>query len=83
MYIYIRDKHEHEPVPLLALSFLYGIMSVFLALAILFPLNKLISIDESSLVGQFIQAFIFVALIEEGCKFLFIRGILYRNKNFN
>jgi RsiW-degrading membrane proteinase PrsW (M82 family) len=30
-----------------------------------------------------IKAFVIVALVEEGAKFLFIRGVLYPNDNFN
>jgi len=83
VYIYIRDKHEPEPIPLLILSFFYGVLSVFLTLAISIPLNKVITLKEDSFGDQAIHAFVVVALVEELCKFLFIRGILYRNKNFN
>jgi RsiW-degrading membrane proteinase PrsW (M82 family) len=82
-YIYIRDKHEPEPIPLLIISFFYGVLSVFLTLAITIPLNKIVTIHEDSIGEQAIHAFVIVALVEEFSKFLFIRGILYRNKNFN
>ncbi len=82
-YIYFSDKHEPEPISLLIKSFLMGVLSVFVTLAITTPLNKLVTIHEDSIGEQAIHAFIIVALVEEFSKFIFVRGILYRNKNFN
>jgi len=82
-YIYFKDKHEPEPVGLLILSFVYGILSVFVALSISYPLNELITIHERNLEEQAINAFGIVAFVEEFSKFIFVRWILYRNKNFN
>ncbi len=83
IFMYIHDKHEPEPVWLLALSFLYGVLSLGLNLAIGLPVDDLIPIEEQDLTEQAIHAFGVVAFIEEVSKFVFIRGILYRNKNFN
>ena len=82
-YVYLRDRFEPEPAGLLAKSFLYGIMSVVVTLVVSLPLMSVIPIDESSLSQQAVHAFILVAFIEEGSKFLFVRGVLYRNRNFN
>ncbi len=83
LYIYLKDKHEREPISLLVRSFFYGILSVFITLLISWPINKLIPIDESSLSQQAVHAFLLVALIEEFSKFIFVRWVLYPNKNFN
>jgi RsiW-degrading membrane proteinase PrsW (M82 family) len=83
VYIYLKDKHEKEPLHLLSLSFLFGILSAFLTLLISWPLDAIISIDEKNVSEQAIHAFFLVALVEELCKFAYIRGILYRNTNFN
>jgi len=83
IYMYIHDKHEPEPVWLLALSFLYGALSFGLNLAIALPIDSLIPIEEQDLTEQAIHAFAVVAFLEELSKFAFIRGILYRNQNFN
>ena len=83
LYIYLKDKHEREPIGLLVRSFFYGILSVFITLLISWPINKLIPIDESSLSQQAVHAFLLVALIEEFSKFIFVRWVLYPNKNFN
>lgn len=83
VYIYFRDKYEPEPVGLLIISFFYGVLAVGLALAMSYVINHFITIEEGSLTGQAVHAFIIVALVEELSKFTFVRGILYNNKNFN
>lgn len=83
VYIYLKDKHEKEPISLLIKSFFYGILSTFVTLAISGALRQFVMIDETNVSEQAINAFLLVALVEEFSKFIFIRGILYRNKNFN
>jgi len=83
MYIYLKDHHEREPVALLLVSFFYGALSVVVTLTISWPVNALILTNEQDVVEQFYNAFFKVALIEEFSKFIFVRFILYYNKNFN
>ncbi len=83
VYIYLKDHHEREPVGLLIRSFFFGVLSVFLVLLISHGLGMFITIDEASLSDQAIHAFLIVALVEEFSKFVFVRGILYNNLNFN
>ncbi len=83
IFIYLKDKHEREPIGLLVKSFFYGMGSVVVTLIISVPLSKFISLDEQDLSQQAVHAFIIVALVEEFSKYIFVRGILYRNPNFN
>lgn len=83
LYIYLKDKHEKEPVGLLIKSFFYGVLSIFVTFLISWPLDMLVPIDEMDLSEQAVHAFLLVALVEEFSKFIFVRGILYRNPNFN
>lgn len=83
LYIFLKDKHEREPLHLLLISFFYGVLSTFLTLFISWPVNALILTDEGNAAHQFVNAFFKVALIEEFCKFIFVRFILFNNKNFN
>lgn len=83
IYIYLKDKHEKEPIRLLSLSFLFGMLSVLITLLISWPLNALVPINENDLSEQAIHAFFLVALVEEFSKFIYVRGILYRDSNFN
>ncbi len=83
LYIYLKDKHEREPVGLLMRSFFFGILSVFVTLLISRVIGNFITIDEQSVSEQAVHAFLIVALVEEFSKFIFVRGILYNNSNFN
>jgi protease PrsW len=83
LYIYLKDQHEREPLILLAISFLYGGLSTVVTFFISYPVNALLLTKEDDVISQFINAFFKVALVEEFSKFLFVRFILYKNKNFN
>jgi len=83
VYIYLKDKHEREPVGLLVRAFLFGAISVVITLLISLPVNAVISINEQDLSQQAVHAFLIVALVEEFSKFIFVRGVLYHNANFN
>lgn len=83
IFIYIKDKHEPEPIKLVILSFFFGALSLIVNLAVAIPLESFLDIEQEDLESQAIHAFALVALLEEASKFLFVRGILYRNKNFN
>ncbi|MBL7844561.1 MAG: PrsW family intramembrane metalloprotease [Cyclobacteriaceae bacterium] len=83
IYMYTHDKHEPEPIQLLLLSFFYGALSLGVNLAIAIPVDSFIHISEKNLTNQAFYAFGVVAFLEELSKFIFVRGILYRNNNFN
>lgn len=83
LYIYLKDKHEREPLSLLFLSFIYGIFSIVITLIITLPVNFLFVLRANDVIHEFYSAFFKVALVEEFSKFLFVRFILFRNKNFN
>jgi RsiW-degrading membrane proteinase PrsW (M82 family) len=83
IYIYLKDKHEREPLSLLLISFFYGALSTIVTLLISFPLDFIVTINEMNVIHQFGNAFFKVAFVEEFSKFIFIRFILFNNKNFN
>jgi len=83
LYIYLRDSHEREPLSLLMLSFVYGILSIGVTFFISYFLEMVVSFNEADAAEQFVNAFFNVALVEEFSKFIFVRFILYNNKNFN
>jgi RsiW-degrading membrane proteinase PrsW (M82 family) len=83
LYIYLKDKHEREPLGLLLISFLYGGLSAIMTLFISWPVEALIIIKPDDAIHQFFNAFFKVALIEEFSKFFFVRFILFNNRNFN
>ena len=83
LYIYLKDKHEREPIGLLLRAFFYGALAIGITYFISKQLNRIITIDEQDLTEQAIHAFLIVALLEEASKFIFVRGLLYNNVNFN
>ncbi len=83
LYIYLKDKHEREPLTLLFVSFLYGIGSTLVTLSISYPVTLIVELRDNDLIDQFYDAFFKVALIEEFSKFVFVRFILFPNRNFN
>jgi protease PrsW len=83
IYIYLKDHHEREPLILLLISFLYGGLSTAVTFLLSYPLHAFLLTKPEDLVSQFINAFFKVALIEELSKFLFVRFILFKNRNFN
>jgi RsiW-degrading membrane proteinase PrsW (M82 family) len=83
LYIYYKDKHEREPTRLLIKSFLYGIGSVVVTLAISYSLVGADGFPMNTFWDYVIDAFLVVALVEEFSKFIFVRWLLYPNKNFN
>ena len=83
LFIYLKDKHEREPVSLLVISFFYGIFSILITLVISLPVNMFIILRANDVVDEFYAAFFKVALVEEFSKFFFVRFILFRNKHFN
>jgi RsiW-degrading membrane proteinase PrsW (M82 family) len=83
LYIYLKDHHEREPVGLLLISFLYGALSTVITFLISWPLDVVLVFKEDDVIDQFVNAFFKVALVEEFSKFVFIRFVLYHNRNFN
>jgi RsiW-degrading membrane proteinase PrsW (M82 family) len=83
LYIYLQDIHEPEPIGQLAISFGYGVLSMLLATGITYLIYQNIHFDQESFSDMAIKAFVIVAVVEEGSKFLFIMALLYTNKNFN
>lgn len=83
LYIYLQDIHEPEPIGQLAISFVYGVLSMLLATGVTYLIYENIHFDQESFSDMAIKAFIVVAVVEEASKFIFIRGILYPNDNFN
>jgi protease PrsW len=83
IFIYIVDKYEKEPLNLILVSIFLGIFSALFAWSIINKLTTFVVLDTESLQEQAIHAFVVVSLIEESCKFILIRTVLYTNKNFD
>ena len=83
IYVYLKDKHEKEPISLLIKCFLLGGVSVVITLVASTPIYKVFSFYPDRLLDQFLKAFFAVALIEESSKYVFVRYFALPNKHFN
>ena len=84
-YIYFRDRERPEPTPLLLKGFFFGIVSVFLALAIDRILEVFITFPSEVTNGMeaVLTAFGLAALPEEVAKLMMLWLLLRRNPEFD
>lgn len=83
--IYRSDKREREPIGQLLKSFFFGILSAILVIFLtsILGISRLDVTQMSTYFEMFLYAFFCVALIEEGCKFLFSSLFLKNNEHFD
>lgn len=85
LYIYFKDKYEKEPKRLLFYNFLLGaIVSIIITTVLYYAFDIVLPLpNETSVLQQFIKAFVVVALTEEFSKYIIVRYYAQRNKEFN
>ncbi len=84
VFIYSRDKFEKEPLRYLLICFLLGMLSTLPALFIQVFAQDVRAHDANhSILSYAWFAFGVVALSEEGCKYLVLRGYAYPKPAFN
>lgn len=84
IYIYFKDKYKREPLGLLLISFLLGMLSIIPAILLELPFGK----PMEQMKGQPIEtvafyAFIVVGLSEELSKYVMVRFFAFRRKAFD
>jgi len=85
-YIIFKDQYNREPRRHLILSFLLGMLSILPALLLETLAQGIVSIFPDffkSTAGIAINAYLFVALPEEICKFFMLSWYAYRKKEFD
>jgi protease PrsW len=83
IFLYLRDIREPEPSGLLLLNMLFGVAAFFISRGIGFLLHNFIYTSDQGAMQQMISAFVFIGLLGEGFKFLFLRGMTFYYKSFN
>lgn len=85
IYIYFKDRFEKEPWTLLLKNFILGAtVSVLLTLILGKLTTELLPLlDQNHLLDVFIKAFFVVGLVEEFSKYVVVRYIAQRNKEFD
>jgi len=84
-YIYLKDKYEREPIKLLLKNFALGASASIIITVVFGTIGKLIYpiTDPLSIFQQFVKAFVLVALVEEFSKYIIVRYVAQKNKEFN
>ena len=84
IYVYWRDKFERDPFFLLLTCFLLWAFSILPAIADEALLDRAFHFDGAvELWKAAVNSFIFIALIEEGVKFVCLRVFIFNRKEFN
>lgn len=83
VFIYWRDKFDKEPIHLLIACFFLGAIACIPAAFMENLLDQKIMPLQYGLGGLFLSAFVLIALVEEGWKFIFTLLMAYRRKAFN
>ena len=84
IYIYFKDKYNKEPLGLLIMSFILGMLSIIPAIIIQLAFGiSLEKLSGASIVSVALFAYGIVALSEEGSKFLALRFYAYPKKAFD
>lgn len=87
-YVYIKDKVEKEPVYLLFLLFIGGIIACVISILLDAVLKNFIQFlnwqySDMNIIQIIFKTLITIAVIEEGSKWIVNYITIWRNKNFN
>lgn len=88
LVIYLRDKYNREPIHLLVLSFMLGMIiavpCIFIETAASrFLSETMMEAQVPSYLNVIFQSFFVIALTEEGVKFVILRNVCFRLRSFD
>jgi len=84
LFIYFKDKYNREPLGLMLLSFIIGVLSIIPPFIFQVALTKSVNqMMGEGILYTAVFSFLIVALSEEYSKFLALRFIPYRRKAFD
>jgi RsiW-degrading membrane proteinase PrsW (M82 family) len=83
-YFYMLDRHEREPLKMIVLCFIFGLISTYPALKMEeFGILDLYITASANPLMTFTFAFLIVAFSEELMKFIFLRYYIFTKSDFN
>ncbi|HEY8400624.1 MAG TPA: PrsW family glutamic-type intramembrane protease, partial [Cytophagaceae bacterium] len=82
VYIFFKDKFEKEPLHVLAKCFFLGVFSALPALGLGELADYFFPITNTS-ASIALDAFVYIAFMEEFCKYAVLRGYAYNKPSFN
>lgn len=83
--VFRQDKIEKEPVSLIIRLIVMGVISIIPAIFLEAAARRLFTamLPETSMLYLVLENFLGVALIEEGCKYFFLKKVTWRHPAFN
>lgn len=84
-YVYLRDEYEREPLKYLLITFFLGIMTAFPVMWLSPYLQDLTGVHTGAtgVLDLIVYAFVVVAFLEEGMKYLVLRWYNYPHQEFD
>jgi RsiW-degrading membrane proteinase PrsW (M82 family) len=88
LFIYLKDKYNREPIALLLLTFVLGMMSALPCIYLETKASKflgtaLIELQSPSYVSVILQSFFVIGLVEEGVKYFTTKKFAFHRKEFD
>ena len=84
LFIYFKDKYNREPIWMLILSFVLGVLSIVPAVLVQLAYGtEIATIQNEGYLSVAFFAYCIVALSEEASKFLMLMLFMYRRKHFD
>ena len=83
LYVYVKDRFNREPWWMLALAFVFGVLSAFPAIWLETRIETMNPYPEESFASAWYVAFAVAAFSEELCKFFFLYVLVWRSKYFD
>lgn len=84
-YVYLRDEYEREPLKYLIVTFVYGVLTAFPVIWLSPYLQAVVGVSgkSSDPWELIIYAFVVVAFLEEGMKYVVLRWYNYPHSEFD
>lgn len=83
VYVYKKDYIEKEPISMLLILFLLGVVITIPVSLLENSISYLVNFDDNNLLHCFIKNFFVVAAVEEGYKYLVTYTVSWNSKNFD
>ncbi len=84
-YVYLRDEYDREPLKYLIITFILGVLTAFPVIWLSPYLQGIVGVNANSTdpLDLVMYAFIVVAMLEEGMKYLVLRWYNYPHREFD
>jgi RsiW-degrading membrane proteinase PrsW (M82 family) len=82
LFVYLRDQHRPEPIWLVTISFLLGIIAFGINLLLSWYPNHLFQGGDETIFQKAIHVFLVIAIPEELCKFWMVLLLMSRTKKY-